>query len=128
MHLDLNGLCESCSEIQKQREELAQIEIELMKKLAELKSLEHILIKTRIDPSIIVDDIDPRLNEAIEIVLNTGTASTTLLQRQMRIGYARAGRMIDAIERMGIISEANGSAPRRVLVSREQLREFLSDE
>ncbi|MGH3081442.1 MAG: DNA translocase FtsK [Gaiellaceae bacterium] len=61
-------------------------------------------------------DSDPLLEKAIEIVVQTQTASVSLLQRRLRVGYTRAGRLIDMLERRGIISGYEGSKPRRVLV------------
>ena len=62
-------------------------------------------------------DEDPLLEKAIDIVVQTQTASVSLLQRRLRVGYTRAGRLIDMLERRGIISGYEGSKPRRVLVS-----------
>jgi S-DNA-T family DNA segregation ATPase FtsK/SpoIIIE len=61
-------------------------------------------------------DQDPLLEKAMEIVVQTQTASVSLLQRRLRVGYTRAGRLIDMLERRGIISGYEGSKPRRVLV------------
>jgi DNA segregation ATPase FtsK/SpoIIIE, S-DNA-T family len=61
-------------------------------------------------------DEDPLLEKAIEIVVQTQTASVSLLQRRLRVGYTRAGRLIDMLERRGIISGYEGSKPRRVLI------------
>lgn len=61
-------------------------------------------------------DQDPLLERAIEIVIQTQTASVSLIQRRLRVGYTRAGRLIDMLERRGIISGYEGSKPRRVLV------------
>src|SRR5215218_1170894 len=61
-------------------------------------------------------DEDPLLERAIEIVVQAQTASTSLLQRRLRVGYTRAGRLIDMLERRGIISGYEGSKPRRVLI------------
>jgi S-DNA-T family DNA segregation ATPase FtsK/SpoIIIE len=66
-------------------------------------------------------DEDPLLDRAIEIVVQTQTASVSLLQRRLRVGYTRAGRLIDMLERRGIISGYEGSKPRRVLVDESQL-------
>jgi DNA segregation ATPase FtsK/SpoIIIE, S-DNA-T family len=66
-------------------------------------------------------DQDPLLERAIEIVVQTQTASVSLLQRRLRVGYTRAGRLIDMLERRGIISGYEGSKPRRVLVDEAQL-------
>jgi S-DNA-T family DNA segregation ATPase FtsK/SpoIIIE len=62
-------------------------------------------------------DEDPLLERAIEVVVQTQTASVSLLQRRLRVGYTRAGRLVDMLERRGIISGYEGSKPRRVLVS-----------
>jgi len=62
-------------------------------------------------------DEDPLLERAIEIVVQTQTASVSLLQRRLRVGYTRAGRLVDMLERRGIISGYEGSKPRRVLVT-----------
>ncbi len=66
-------------------------------------------------------DEDPLLDKAIEIVVQTQTASVSLLQRRLRVGYTRAGRLIDMLERRGIISGYEGSKPRRVLVGEGEL-------
>jgi S-DNA-T family DNA segregation ATPase FtsK/SpoIIIE len=66
-------------------------------------------------------DEDPLLDKAIEIVVQTQTASVSLLQRRLRVGYTRAGRLIDMLERRAIISGYEGSKPRRVLVSEADL-------
>src|SRR5512132_1779114 len=65
-------------------------------------------------------DEDPLLHKAIEIVVQTQTASVSLLQRRLRVGYTRAGRLIDMLERRGIISGYEGSKPRRVLISESE--------
>ncbi|HEX3455385.1 MAG TPA: DNA translocase FtsK 4TM domain-containing protein [Gaiellaceae bacterium] len=66
-------------------------------------------------------DEDPLLEKAIEIVVQTQTASVSLIQRRLRVGYTRAGRLIDMLERRGIISGYEGSKPRRVLVGEHEL-------
>jgi DNA segregation ATPase FtsK/SpoIIIE, S-DNA-T family len=66
-------------------------------------------------------DEDPLLDRAIEIVVQTQTASVSLLQRRLRVGYTRAGRLVDMLERRGIISGYEGSKPRRVLVGEADL-------
>jgi S-DNA-T family DNA segregation ATPase FtsK/SpoIIIE len=71
-------------------------------------------------------DEDPLLDRAIEVVVQAQTASTSLLQRRLRVGYTRAGRLIDMLERRGIISGYEGSKPRRVLIEEAQLDRVLS--
>jgi S-DNA-T family DNA segregation ATPase FtsK/SpoIIIE len=66
-------------------------------------------------------DEDPLLDRAIEIVVTAETASVSLLQRRLRVGYTRAGRLIDMLERRGIISAYEGSKPRRVLITEHDL-------
>jgi S-DNA-T family DNA segregation ATPase FtsK/SpoIIIE len=71
-------------------------------------------------------DEDPLLEKAIEIVVQTQTASVSLIQRRLRVGYTRAGRLIDMLERRGIISGYEGSKPRRVLVDEAEVERFVS--
>jgi S-DNA-T family DNA segregation ATPase FtsK/SpoIIIE len=70
-------------------------------------------------------DEDPLLEKAIEVVVQTQTASVSLIQRRLRVGYTRAGRLIDMLERRGIISGYEGSKPRRVLVGEHELDRVL---
>jgi S-DNA-T family DNA segregation ATPase FtsK/SpoIIIE len=70
-------------------------------------------------------DEDPLLDKAIEVVVQTQTASVSLLQRRLRVGYTRAGRLIDMLERRGIISGYEGSKPRRVLLEEHQLASVI---
>ncbi|HVS86402.1 MAG TPA: DNA translocase FtsK, partial [Gaiellaceae bacterium] len=72
-------------------------------------------------------DDDPLLDKAIEIVVQTQTASVSLLQRRLRVGYTRAGRLVDMLERRGIISGYEGSKPRRVLVEEHQLHQYATE-
>ena len=74
------------------------------------------------------EEYDPRLPEAVEIVVEAGQASVSMLQRRMRVGYARAGRLIDEMQRRGIVSEADGAKPRTVLISREEMNALFEDE
>ena len=73
-------------------------------------------------------DDDPLLDKAIEIVVQTQTASVSLLQRRLRVGYTRAGRLIDMLERRGIVSGYEGSKPRRVLVDESQYHSYAATE
>lgn len=68
---------------------------------------------------------DETFCEAVEIALDGGQISTSLLQRRLRIGYARAGRMTDQMEQMGIISPPEGSKPRQVLITRQDWQEMV---
>ena len=70
------------------------------------------------------DDTDPLLMEAIDVVVETGQASTSFIQRRFKVGYARAGRIIDQMEERGVISGYQGSKPRQVLMTPERLAEL----
>ena len=70
------------------------------------------------------DDTDPFLEEAIKTVVEVGQASTSFIQIRFKVGYARAGRIIDQMEARGIISGYEGSKPRQVLMSMERLQEL----
>ena len=70
------------------------------------------------------DETDPFLMEAIETVVETGQASTSFIQRRFKVGYARAGRIIDQMEERGIISGYQGCKPREVLMSKERWEEL----
>jgi S-DNA-T family DNA segregation ATPase FtsK/SpoIIIE len=71
------------------------------------------------------DDFDPDsddlLDEAIRLVVQTETASVSMIQRRLRVGYTRAGRLIDMLERRGVISGYEGSKPRQVLITQADL-------
>ncbi len=74
-----------------------------------------------------VDDYSDELTEeAKEIILKTGRASATLLQRRLRVGYARAARLLDILEERGVVGPADGSKPREVLLSQGDLEENFS--
>ena len=70
------------------------------------------------------DNTDPLLMDAIDVVVETGQASTSFIQRRFKVGYARAGRIIDQMEERGIISGFQGSKPREVLMSKERWEEL----
>ncbi len=70
------------------------------------------------------DETDPLLMDAMDVVVETGQASTSFIQRKFKVGYARAGRIIDQLEERGIISGYQGSKPRQVLMSKERLEEL----
>jgi DNA segregation ATPase FtsK/SpoIIIE, S-DNA-T family len=74
------------------------------------------------------DYVDPFLDQAIEIVVRTGAASISMLQRRLRVGYSRAARMVDTMEERGIVGGADGSKPRAVLLSEEEFERLKSGE
>ena len=71
-------------------------------------------------------DEDPLLRDAIVLVVEMQTASTSILQRRLRLGYTRAGRVIDMLERRGVISGYEGSKPRQVLITEADLPRVLA--
>ncbi|MBN1332595.1 MAG: DNA translocase FtsK 4TM domain-containing protein [Synergistales bacterium] len=70
---------------------------------------------------------DPLLEEAIDLILETGIASASRLQRQLRIGFTRAARIIDTLEQMGIVGPQEGSKPREILVDEERASEIFEE-
>lgn len=71
-------------------------------------------------------DNDELLEEAKELIINSGKASASYLQRRLSIGYARAARLLDLLEENGVIGPSSGSKPREVLISREQYDKIIS--
>jgi S-DNA-T family DNA segregation ATPase FtsK/SpoIIIE len=71
-------------------------------------------------------DSDDLLDEAIRLVAQTETASVSMIQRRLRVGYTRAGRLIDMLERRGVISGYEGSKPRQVLITQADLNRVLA--
>jgi S-DNA-T family DNA segregation ATPase FtsK/SpoIIIE len=72
-----------------------------------------------------IDFGDPLLKKAAEIVIEEGYASVSRLQRRLSVGHARAGKLVDALEAMGIVGPHQGSKPRDVLITRDQLPEYF---
>jgi S-DNA-T family DNA segregation ATPase FtsK/SpoIIIE len=70
------------------------------------------------------DEDDDKIAEAIEVVIAAGEASTSMLQRRLRLGYARAGRIIDQLEERGIVSASESGKKREVLITRDQWLEM----
>ena len=68
---------------------------------------------------------DELVQRAIETVVQQGTASVSLLQRRLGVGYARAGRLVDVLERLGVISGHEGSKPRTVLITEHDIPRVL---
>ena len=70
------------------------------------------------------EQLDVLFDKAVDIVLETGTASTSFLQRKLSVGYARGAKIIDQLEEKGIIGPANGSKGREILINRQQWLEM----
>ncbi len=69
-------------------------------------------------------DEDPMIKEAIRVVVENGLASTSLLQRKLKLGYARAARIVDEMEARGVVGPYEGSKPRKVLITQDELMEM----
>ena len=70
------------------------------------------------------EDADEMLSAAIDVVVESGQASTSLLQRRLKLGYSRAARIIDQMEERGIVGEFEGSKPRKILITRDEWNEM----
>ena len=81
----------------------------------------------RVDTGGADEDTDELLPEAIELVVRSGQASVSMLQRRFRIGYNRAARIVDMMEARGIVSAQDGSRPRQVLITEEEYELMMSD-
>ena len=66
------------------------------------------------------DEFDPMYDQAVQLVIEKGQASTSMVQRALRIGYNRAARIIDCMEREGVVGPMDGAKPREVLVGRAE--------
>lgn len=69
------------------------------------------------------EDADPMLRSAIELAIESGKISTSLIQRKLSLGYGRAAKLIDKMEKMGIVGAPEGNKPREVLMSRAEFLE-----
>ncbi len=90
---------------------------ELLRRPAEVKKEEEDLF----DP-----DSDDLLADAARLVIETGSASVSMLQRRLRVGYTRAGRLIDMLERRGIVGPWEGSKPRQIMIEPEEFDHVLT--
>ncbi|MFA5022066.1 MAG: DNA translocase FtsK 4TM domain-containing protein [Patescibacteria group bacterium] len=104
---------------------------EYLKEQAEPDYLEEVVEKQALSmpgvTSLDSEDGDPLLNEAKEVILQAKKASASLLQRRLRVGYARAARILDLLEQQGIIGPGDGAKPREVLISRASIASEESD-
>jgi S-DNA-T family DNA segregation ATPase FtsK/SpoIIIE len=73
---------------------------------------------------ITLQDADPLFTQALRIAVDNGTVATSFLQRKLSIGFGRAGKIIDRMEALGFVSAANGTKPRNVLITKQQLMEM----
>ena len=75
-------------------------------------------------PDEVSDEYDELIDAAAEVVVETGMASVSMLQRRLKLGYARAARLVDQLEEKGIVGPFEGSKPRQVLITKEQWQEL----
>jgi S-DNA-T family DNA segregation ATPase FtsK/SpoIIIE len=80
------------------------------------------------DTGNVSEEVDALLTAAIEEVIEAGQASVSYLQRKLRVGYARAARIVDQMEERGIVGPFEGSKPRQVMISREEWEELQASE
>ena len=69
-------------------------------------------------------DYDELLPQAVDVIFETGQASTSMLQRRLKLGYARAARIVDQMEEMGVVGPFEGSKPRTLLITKDQWRQM----
>ena len=102
--------------------------VEFVKKVTECEYDENIIEKINVPeaaPEKNNDDNDELLPKAIELVVDAGQASVSLIQRKFKVGYARAARIIDQMEARGIIGPYEGSKPRQILITKQELQEMM---
>ena len=73
------------------------------------------------------DDTDELLEDVIEMVIETGQASTSFIQRRFKVGYSRAGRIMDQLSDAGVVGPEIGTKPRKVLMSAEEFESYMSN-
>ncbi len=94
---------------------------ELLRRPPDAKELKKAAAEDEFDP-----DSDDLLAEAAQLVMETGSASVSMLQRRLRVGYTRAGRLIDMLERRGVVGPWEGSKPRQILVDADEAEHVLA--
>jgi len=94
-----------------------------------LKDIEKNAQQTGKKPAAAVSDVEPNAEEldgdemlpqAVDVILETGQASVSMLQRRLKLGYARAARIVDEMEEKGFVGPFQGSKPRTILITKEQ--------
>lgn len=103
-------------------EQEVELVVDFIKKQAKPEYKREILAEKHVKAPIEYED--DLFDEALEMVVMTGQASTSSLQRRLRVGYARAARLVDMLEQRGLVGPPDGSKPRAVLITREELDEL----
>ncbi len=108
------------------KQQQANYDEQIMEEIDRLKATEKGKGREAIDGDETEEEAnDPMLLKAIECVVEAGIASTSLLQRRLKLGYARAARIVDIMEQRGVVGPFEGSKPRKVLITKQQLQEML---
>ena len=96
----------------------AEYSSEIDKQISELATKDKSKKSADLEPQ--GEGRDELIDKAVEVILENNNASTSFLQRKLGVGYARGARLIDELEEMGIIGEANGSKGRKILITKSQ--------
>ena len=107
------------------REKLALLKSTYYPEIKELEDFDLLIEEEAAEIAGLSDDFDPLVFDAARLIVQRKNASATFLQRRLKIGFARAARIIDQLEEMGIVGPPEGSKPRQVLVGPEELEEKL---
>lgn len=115
--------------LEKEIEEIKQNQEIIKKQLEEIKNIinkntNSSLLTNQVNYYNEDNDTDPLLDSAVTFVIENGIASTSIIQRNFRLGYARAGRILDQMESLGVVSGYRGSKPRDILVTLEQWKDI----
>ena len=92
------------------------------------KKLEEKIVKEIQEKKEVISDRDELFNEAVKYIISDEQASISYLQRKLKIGYSRAARIVDQLEDSGIIGPHEGSKPRKLLLTEEEIKEMLGEE
>ena len=103
------------------QEEIPEFLYELLTKQYDKEMIDKITSTAKIDAD--TENEDEFFDSAVELVIQKQKASTSMLQRQFRIGYNRAARLMEALEQQGIVGQEEGSRPRKVLLTKQQWEE-----
>ena len=106
----------------------ANYDTEVIEKIDQTVAEKEVREKAATEESPDTESYDPMLPDAVDVILETGQASTSMLQRRLKLGYSRAARLVDQMEEMGIVGPFEGSRPRKILITRESWNERKAPE